>query len=292
MVVLENDKLKVSIQPYGAEVRSIYNKLNHREYLWDGNEKYWKFHSPLLFPFIGSNWGGKYRVDDKEYTIEKHGWARFREFNIIQQTSDKVAFNIVSNADTKVSYPYDFDLVITYTLKDWELIVDWRVVNPSDQTMWFQIGGHPGFNYVDFKEEDKVKAYFRTNCSKINYKLVGDGGCLNVDNTYTLEAPDGIFEIRPEMFDNDALIIEETPLKWIQLLDKNKVPFVTLEYDFPVTGIWSPAGLNAPFVCIEPWYGCCDRQYYNGDITHKDYINSIAPHQKFEANYKIRIEYN
>lgn len=289
MNIIQNDKLKISIKDIGAELTSIFNKANNREYLWTGNPKYWSGQSPLLFPFIGNNWNMKYKYEGKEYSIDKHGWARFKQFEVVNKTSDQVTFKLTSNDETKKSYPFDFSLNVSYTLKDWQLKVDWKVSNPSNKSMFFQIGGHPGFNYVDFKEEDKVKGYFQTNCNKVLFKLVGAQGCLNVDKVYTLESPDGIFELRPEMFDNDAYVIQDTPIEWLQLLDKNKKPYVKMDYKFPVTGIWTPAGKNAPFVCIEPWYGCCDRQYYDGDLAHKDYINELKGNQDFDASYTISI---
>ena len=57
----------------------------------------------------------------------------------------------------------------------------------------------------------------------------------------------------------------------------------------PLFGIWSPPGKNAPFICIEPWYGRCDDEYFDGDLTEREWGNKLAPHQTFEASYTITV---
>ena len=38
---LENDRFKVEIDSFGAEVKSVISKKNMREYMWYGNPKFW-----------------------------------------------------------------------------------------------------------------------------------------------------------------------------------------------------------------------------------------------------------
>ena len=68
-IVLENEELYVEINSFGAELSRIKNKKNDKEYLWNADEKYWKRHSPVLFPFVGSLKDKKYKYDGKEYFI-------------------------------------------------------------------------------------------------------------------------------------------------------------------------------------------------------------------------------
>ena len=50
----------------------------------------------------------------------------------------------LSNEETKEVYPFEFELVITYTLEKNMLHVKWEVKNPGNETMYFTIGGPPG----------------------------------------------------------------------------------------------------------------------------------------------------
>ncbi len=68
MEQLKNDKLIVEISAHGAELQSI-RTVEGREYLWQGDEKYWPRRSPLLFPIVCGLWKGQYRVDGKTYEL-------------------------------------------------------------------------------------------------------------------------------------------------------------------------------------------------------------------------------
>ena len=57
MEQLKNEKLTVVISSHGAELQSIKNEEG-REYLWQGDEKYWPRRSPLLFPIVCGLWKG------------------------------------------------------------------------------------------------------------------------------------------------------------------------------------------------------------------------------------------
>ena len=56
---LKNDRIEVTFESFGAEMISLKDAKG-REYLWCGDSKYWGRHSPVLFPFVGKESGGKY----------------------------------------------------------------------------------------------------------------------------------------------------------------------------------------------------------------------------------------
>ena len=51
---LENENLKVEIDSFGAEIKSVKRKSDNFEYMWCGDKKYWGRTSPVLFPFVGA----------------------------------------------------------------------------------------------------------------------------------------------------------------------------------------------------------------------------------------------
>lgn len=55
--------------------------------------------------------------------------------------------------------------------------------------------------------------------------------------------------------------------------------------------LWSPPSKNAPFICIEPWYGRCDRVNYTGEYKDKDWMQQIQPDEIFNASYLIEIHH-
>ena len=75
----------------------------------------------------------------------------------------------------------------------------------------------------------------------------------------------------------------------VSLLDGEKKPYLTVKFDAPLFGIWSPPGKNAPFICIEPWYGRCDRTDFTGTLEEREWGNRLAPGTVFEAAYTVEV---
>ena len=146
---LENDRIKVEIDSFGAEVKSVINKNNMREYMWYGNPRYWGRTSPVLFPFVGSLKEKKYNWQGKEYAMGQHGFARDHEFELLSQTEEEIWFLLRSDEETMKKYPFAFVLKIGYRISSEketdDVKVMWEVSNPAKETMYFSIGAHPAF---------------------------------------------------------------------------------------------------------------------------------------------------
>ena len=92
-----------------------------------------------------------------------------------------------------------------------------------------------------------------------------------------------------ELFSEDALIIEDRQADEVTLLNDKKERVLGVKFDSPLFGIWSPVGKHAPFVCIEPWYGRCDRSGFHGRLEEREYGNSLEAGEEFCASYRIRV---
>lgn len=278
---LDNGIILIEVVDHGAELKSATK--NGIEYMWCSDSKYWGRTSPVLFPFVGALKDKKYIVDGQEYSMGQHGFARDCDFELLESTDNSVTYILKSNEETISKYPFKFELTIKYTLIDSIIKVEWKVKNESDRMMSFSIGAHPAFN---LKEGDN---YFRfDNESDITYNLIDENGLYVQSNRHVLKN-DGYVKIENTMFDNDALIIENNQANEVSLCDSDKNPYVTVRFKAPLFGLWSPAKKNAPFVCIEPWYGRCDRNDFDGELSDKDYIINIEPGETFEAEYEIEL---
>ena len=71
-IKLENESLELTINSFGAELKSITGKETGTQYLWDADEKYWKRSAPVLFPFVGSLKDKKFTVDGTDYPMGQH----------------------------------------------------------------------------------------------------------------------------------------------------------------------------------------------------------------------------
>ena len=101
---------------------------------------------------------------------------------------------------------------------------------------------------------------------------------------------DGMFPIDTSSFDRDAFIIEDSQVGKVTLHRQDGTPWLSMSFDAPLVGLWSPPGKNAPFICIEPWYGRCDRAHFAGEYKEKDWVNILAPGEKFSSVYTIEVE--
>lgn len=285
--ILQNTKLKIKINSLGAELTEIINKENNLSYLWDANPLHWKRHSPVLFPNVGKYYNGKYIYNGKEYFQGQHGFARDMEFHLLEQKDNYISFILNSDDKTYVNYPFVFSLILYYELKENEIVVGWKVKNKDNKEMYFSIGGHPAFNVpLNDQKRSDCYLYFKNHDTIINTKISEKGYATNDIIEYKLD--NGYLLIYDDLFDNDALVIENQNIKEVSITDKNKKPFVTIKMDCPLFGIWSPSR-TAPFVCIEPWYGRCDSDGYNGTLEERKYQNKLNINEEFKAEYSIII---
>ena len=62
---VSNNSLTIQVSPHGAELSSIVANATGKEYLWQADPTFWKRHSPVLFPIVGSLWNNEYRHNGK-----------------------------------------------------------------------------------------------------------------------------------------------------------------------------------------------------------------------------------
>ena len=277
-VVLENEALKVTINSFGAELASIRGKATDTEYLWNADAKFWKRTAPVLFPFVGSLKNKEYHYEGKTYSMGQHGFARDMEFAVDVQTATEAWFSLQSNDETKAKFPLEFILKIGYELEGKELKVIWQVENPDTKTLYFSIGGHPAFMCPVDGKGKQSEYYFKFDTDKdLTYGLVADDGQgLMGQQKDVLPVKNGYAQITEHLFDRDALIVEDRQASAVSLCT-------------PLFGLWSPAGKGAPFICIEPWYGRCDKTTFDGSLEQREYSNTLQAGEVFRKEYTITI---
>ena len=288
--ILENEILKAEIDSFGAELKSVKSKANGKEYMWNGDKKYWGRTSPVLFPFVGSLQNKQYSFQDKTYPMGQHGFARDMEHTMISQTENELWFELTSTEETLKKYPFPFVLYIGYTLLGNILTVMWKVKNPAKETMYFSIGAHPAFLCPIHGEKNKEGyALSFGDVQEIHHhgNTVDTGMALEEDLILPLK--NGMTKITPEFFDRCTYMIEGKQTGKVGLVDSEGNEYITVFFDAPLFAIWSPEGKNAPFVCIEPWYGRCDGVDADQVFENKAYINRLEPGQVFNKNYHICI---
>ncbi len=292
METIQNDYLQITVNAHGAELSSILNLRTNEEMLWQGDPTFWSRRSPVLFPIVGSLWNNSYCHKGKTYEMHQHGFARDMDFVLSDKSESRLFFELQSNEKTKGLYPFDFILQIGYELIDNTIKVYWNVYNTGADDMLFQIGAHPAFNYKNYNPDADVQGYFSLLPIDRKYRLstIAEKGCIENEIKELKYDEYCIIPITRNTFDNDALILEDSQASDITLLDAQRNPYIKLVFDAPVVGLWSPTKNNyAPFVCIEPWYGRCDRIGYSDEFSQKDWILNLKPNESFKTSYIIEI---
>lgn len=287
---LKNEFLNIKINKFGAELSSIINLENNLEYLWQADSTYWKRHAPVLFPVVGSLKNKEYIYEGKRYKMGQHGFARDLDFEKISQSQNSLWQMLTANEVTHQCYPFEFRLEIGYILEGKTIKVIWEITNLDSKNMYYSIGAHPAFNCPLHPNEMQTDYYigFETEKSSIAYKLVNEAGLL-LNESYALPLENGYYKVTNTLFDKDALVIENHQVQKVCLADKNKKPYVTVNFEAPLFGIWSPAQKSAPFICIEPWYGRCDGADFNGTLENRQWGNKLVPGQSQKMCYEIVI---
>lgn len=286
---LENEIIKITTSTYGGELHSIREKYDDTEYIWSGDEKYWKYHAPILFPIVGKVKNGNYRVDGEMFKLPQHGLARTREFEMIEKTEDSITFQLSYSNETLEVYPYKFILRIKYSLLKDSVKTSYTVINKDDKNIFFSIGAHPAF-MCPIKSGESIDDYYFEFSEKENSAilLLNEEGYLTHERADCLENSNKI-PLSFNLFKNDALIFDDLKSNKISLKSKNHDKSLTMDFTgFPFMGLWTK-NTGAPFICIEPWYGHADYYDFEGDIKDKKGIQRLEVGGQFNSSYTVII---
>ncbi|SFT76071.1 Galactose mutarotase [Selenomonas sp. GACV-9] len=290
LYTLENETLCVLVRSQGAELRSIKERADETEYLWDGNPEWWKYSSPVLFPIVGKLRDGKYRVSGNEYELPGHGFGRISEFELVSRQKDSIEFALGWSEETLKVYPWKFELNVGYELEENKVKVIWRVKNLDEKHMVFSIGAHGAFRcpivpgekfedyYLEFQEAEDMRNLPLDSKGQFQHEY----GDMAVKGTK--------MPLNYEMFRNDALAYDGQKSDAVSLRSTKSEKCLTVEAKgFPYWGYWTPDKGGAPFLCIEPWHGHADYVDFDGDFKDREGSEELAPGEEKKFSYTIAI---
>lgn len=283
MARIENEFLAVEVDGFGAELRSVIEKSTEREWLWQGDAKWWNKRAPHLFPFIGVTKGGQYEHEGLIYPMTKHGFARDMDFELTTVEKTQLIYTLKSSDKTLKMYPFEFTLQIGYELRGKKLLVSHNVINNDTKTMYFSLGGHPAFN-TNLLEESWALSFEREEILE-TFEIDTATGLIGKEKKRIFNEG-GVVKLSPDLFKNDALVFEKLESSYVDLLGPQRAHLRFNFEAFPFMAFWSPMG---PFICLEPWFGMADHVDHTGKLTDKYGVVSLEPNQVFEATYTIEI---
>ena len=288
LLSIKNSFLQLTVDTLGAQIMSIQS-TDGCEYLWQGDKTYWSDRSPLLFPFIGRLYGEKYTCMGKEYPLPIHGFAAHMEFTP-QVSGNALTMVLNSSEETLKCYPFPFVLTVTFTLEGSKLLVHHRVSNTGRNTMYFGLGGHPGFR-VPLAEGERFEDYtlqFAAPCCPDRIGFTEDVLLSGHNTPYPLKNGREI-PLSHRLFDDDAIILQNTARQ--VTLSGPKDHGITMDFgDFPYFGIWHMPKTDAPYVCLEPWSSLPGRSEVVEDLACRSDLISLPPGKEYAATWSVTIK--
>lgn len=270
MIFLENELFKIGLLEMGAELRSVTNKMNQNEYIWQADPTVWNRSSPVLFPFVGRLKNDQYEYLGKVYNLPQHGFARNFVFDVLSHSDSQVIFQLISNEETLKNYPFQFNLQLNYELKSNALELTYRIENTGSDIMYYSIGAHPAFRLNSILDNYSIKFDSPENFDR---QLLSGG--LRTHHSEKVDFDGITLPLKAEYFKEDAIVIKGMKSNVLTILDKQLMPYVSLEaQDYPYYGIWSKSPF--PFICLEPWDGIADRVDASGKLVEKEGIKTLG----------------
>lgn len=272
---IATDLLSAEISPIGAELQILRDEAG-RDLLWNGDAAFWTGRAPLLFPIVGAVNHDTIRVDDKEYTMHKHGFARRQRFDVVGQTSNSVTFRLDSDATTRACYPFEFRLDVTFAIEAATLSTSVMLTNISDCALPASFGFHPAFRWPlpwgGARSEHKL-IFAESEPAPIRRIDTKTG--LVLPEAQPTPVDGDVLVPRDDLFEPDALIFDQLNARRVRFGVPGRRMLEVAFPDMPLLGVWTKPG--APYLCIEPWQGLADPQDFAGDFRDKPYVVEVAP---------------
>lgn len=266
---LKNGHMQAVVRTKGGELISLKDGEG-REYLWDGNPKYWFGINPILFPIVGGLQDGKIRIGEEICEMNRHGFARDQEFQMVEQREDSILLELVDNEETWKQYPRHFRLRVLHQLESEGFSTTMEVTNTGECELPFCMGGHTAFR-CPMKEGECFE----------DYELVFD----EEEPTWNH------FSLSYDVFEKlDTIILRDLRSEGVCLRHKTGGHGIRVEYaGFPLLALWTKGELKAPFLCIEPWHGCGACEGESGEFREKEECICLQPKENIALKYIVKV---
>ena len=278
IIELYSGNTRATISTRGAELTSLIT--GDQSIIWKRDDAIWPRTAPVLFPIVGKLKENSFLFEGRKYSLPQHGFARDSEFEVVKQQPNVVTLMLSSPFVTSTNFPFEFELYITFELLENALLIDHEVVALPNEKLFFSLGVHPAFHietdisnyYLQFDNPIHLDRQYLEN-GLLNGKMVSYG--------FT-----NLLDLSEKLFEEDALVFIKPSCKSIQLIHRPSSQSIQIHAEnMTALGIWKKP--NAPFLCIEPWWGWADSVTSNSFFEEKPGIHCLENGDKKLFSYSI-----
>ncbi len=289
LYTIQNSQLCVTIDSLGAQLMSI-TAADGTEYLWGGDEAYWRNRAPNLFPYVGRLTEGRCTYGGKSYEMTRHGFANRTQFSALESGADHITLHMEDSGETRAVYPFAFAFDLVYALSGSTLSVTYRVTNRDGKEMYFGLGAHPGFRVPlePGKAFTDYRLTFAQPCQPWQVLMSDDYLINGQEAPYPLEGGRSM-PLRHDLFDHDAIILKNMD-RTVTLSAGEGSRGVTVSYPrMRYLGVWHKPESDAPYVCLEPWLSLPSRHGVVEDLSQQNDLMALCPGETYENRWTVTI---
>ena len=284
VVRLRADDAQADFRLLGAEAVSW--RVRGRELLWHGDPAHWAQSAPILFPVVGASSGGKISVDGVSYPMSSHGFARRTTFKVVERTEASAKFRLSDLPETRVHYPFPFQLDVVATLTGSELHLDFEVTNTGTDIMPYALGYHPAFPWpFDAERQEEYRVEFDAEESPLVPLIAPDG--LLMRETRSIAMNGRALPVSPDMFASGALVFLNARSRALRLASPSGSAVELSASGFRHLALWTKP--TAPFLSLEAWTGHAEWAGEPGDLAERPSKDRLGPGAS--ARYSVALRW-
>ncbi len=273
-IALRSRELRADIDPLGAQLSTLRD-AQERDLLWGGDPKVWAGRAPLLFPIVGALAGGVYRLGTRSFPLPRHGFARHREFAVIEASSASVRLRLAADAATRLVYPFEFELEVEFALEGPSLSITTTLRNLGEDELLASFGYHPAFRWpLPYGQPRAEHALVFPEDEPAPVRRLDGNGLLTSERPQTPVVRRRL-ALEDSLFQSDVVIFDDLRSRYVtygaEYGAKLRVGFP----DSPFVGVWTKPG--AEFICIEPWHGVADPVGFMDEFAAKPGVFRVVP---------------
>lgn len=238
-LTLSNDTVVASVLPWRGALTSRLSIGGHELLFLDeatvaDPTKNVRGGIPVLFPIAGKLPDGRYQLDEKDFTLAQHGFARTQAWEVKEAWPTRARLGLVDTEASFLAFPRAFSFELAFSLGRRSFRIDAAVTNTGDRALPLHLGFHP---YFFVPQAQKARAHVPTQARWAYNQRTG--------KTEPLSPIDfGRDEVDMHLLDHGSTQAE---------LHRGSLPTVSLKYGpaFSTLVLWTLPAKD--FVCVEPW---------------------------------------